>query len=183
MTKAGRPRAWALIAGGGTAGHALPGISAGRALVAEGHPVGSIRFVAPKSSLSEPEDTPVGPGDLSGGDSSGGIGPNLRQGADSGSVIGDGTGTANSADASQLAALVGTPPVGSLAPAPTTSSTPTPAPQGNQTEAGQTDQLFTSLADGAQVDPLTQQLHGTRSNDANGDLWQDNLTVVPETGL
>ena len=51
MTKAGRPRAWALIAGGGTAGHALPGISAGRALVAEGHPVGSIRFVGSRRGV------------------------------------------------------------------------------------------------------------------------------------
>ena len=36
---------WALIAGGGTAGHTLPGIAIGRALVARGHPVAAIRFV------------------------------------------------------------------------------------------------------------------------------------------
>ncbi|CAN5771369.1 undecaprenyldiphospho-muramoylpentapeptide beta-N-acetylglucosaminyltransferase [soil metagenome] len=36
---------WALVAGGGTAGHLLPGISVARALVDAGHPAGSIHFV------------------------------------------------------------------------------------------------------------------------------------------
>ncbi len=36
---------WALVAGGGTAGHLLPGISVARALVAAGHAPGSIHFV------------------------------------------------------------------------------------------------------------------------------------------
>jgi UDP-N-acetylglucosamine--N-acetylmuramyl-(pentapeptide) pyrophosphoryl-undecaprenol N-acetylglucosamine transferase len=36
---------WALIAGGGTAGHTLPGIAVARALVAAGHPAESIHFV------------------------------------------------------------------------------------------------------------------------------------------
>ncbi|MCU1370005.1 MAG: UDP-N-acetylglucosamine--N-acetylmuramyl-(pentapeptide) pyrophosphoryl-undecaprenol [Ilumatobacteraceae bacterium] len=36
---------WALIAGGGTAGHLLPGLSVARALVAEGHDPASIHFV------------------------------------------------------------------------------------------------------------------------------------------
>ena len=36
---------WALIAGGGTAGHTLPGIAIGRALVGRGHPASAIHFV------------------------------------------------------------------------------------------------------------------------------------------
>ncbi len=36
---------WALIAGGGTVGHTLPGIAIGRALVDRGHPASSIHFV------------------------------------------------------------------------------------------------------------------------------------------
>ncbi len=36
---------WAVIAGGGTAGHTLPGIAIARALVARGHEPSSIRFV------------------------------------------------------------------------------------------------------------------------------------------
>lgn len=36
---------WVLVAGGGTAGHTLPGIAVARALVDRGHPAGSIRFV------------------------------------------------------------------------------------------------------------------------------------------
>ena len=39
------PPTWALIVGGGTAGHTLPGIAIGRALVARGHDVGTIHFV------------------------------------------------------------------------------------------------------------------------------------------
>ncbi|HUR18017.1 MAG TPA: undecaprenyldiphospho-muramoylpentapeptide beta-N-acetylglucosaminyltransferase [Acidimicrobiales bacterium] len=43
----GRPRraTWAMIAGGGTAGHVLPALAVGRALVARGHAAGSIGFV------------------------------------------------------------------------------------------------------------------------------------------
>lgn len=37
--------AWAVIAGGGTAGHTLPGIAIGRALVARGHDPATIHFV------------------------------------------------------------------------------------------------------------------------------------------
>ncbi|MCB1004577.1 MAG: undecaprenyldiphospho-muramoylpentapeptide beta-N-acetylglucosaminyltransferase [Acidimicrobiales bacterium] len=37
--------AWAVIAGGGTAGHTLPGIAIARALVARGHRPGTIHFV------------------------------------------------------------------------------------------------------------------------------------------
>lgn len=36
---------WALVAGGGTAGHLLPGLSVARALVDAGHPASSIHFV------------------------------------------------------------------------------------------------------------------------------------------
>jgi UDP-N-acetylglucosamine--N-acetylmuramyl-(pentapeptide) pyrophosphoryl-undecaprenol N-acetylglucosamine transferase len=39
------PPTWALIVGGGTAGHTLPGIAIGRALVARGHDAASIHFV------------------------------------------------------------------------------------------------------------------------------------------
>ena len=39
------PATWALIAGGGTAGHTLPGIAIARALVAAGHPAESVHFV------------------------------------------------------------------------------------------------------------------------------------------
>lgn len=40
-----RSPTWALIAGGGTAGHTLPGIAIGRALVGRGHPASAIHFV------------------------------------------------------------------------------------------------------------------------------------------
>ena len=39
------PPTWALIVGGGTAGHTLPGIAIGRALVARGHDGATIHFV------------------------------------------------------------------------------------------------------------------------------------------
>ena len=39
------PPTWALIAGGGTAGHTLPGIAIGRALVVRGHAASSVHFV------------------------------------------------------------------------------------------------------------------------------------------
>lgn len=38
-------RVWALVAGGGTAGHVLPALAAAGALVARGHPTDSIHFV------------------------------------------------------------------------------------------------------------------------------------------
>lgn len=39
------PPTWALVAGGGTAGHLLPGLAVARALVAAGHPADTIHFV------------------------------------------------------------------------------------------------------------------------------------------
>lgn len=39
------PPTWALVAGGGTAGHTLPGIAVARALVDRGHPPESVHFV------------------------------------------------------------------------------------------------------------------------------------------
>jgi UDP-N-acetylglucosamine--N-acetylmuramyl-(pentapeptide) pyrophosphoryl-undecaprenol N-acetylglucosamine transferase len=43
--KESRDGTWAVIAGGGTAGHVLPGIAIGKALVARGHPPQTIHFV------------------------------------------------------------------------------------------------------------------------------------------
>ena len=45
------PSTFAVIAGGGTAGHVLPGLAIGRALVDAGHPAGSIRFVGAERGL------------------------------------------------------------------------------------------------------------------------------------
>lgn len=39
------PGTWAVIAGGGTAGHVVPGLAVARALVARGHPASSIHWV------------------------------------------------------------------------------------------------------------------------------------------
>ena len=39
------PRTWAVIAGGGTAGHVLPGLSVARELVRRGHDADTIHFV------------------------------------------------------------------------------------------------------------------------------------------
>jgi undecaprenyldiphospho-muramoylpentapeptide beta-N-acetylglucosaminyltransferase len=45
MTRRGNPPTWAIIAGGGTAGHVLPAVSIARALVARGHAVETIHLV------------------------------------------------------------------------------------------------------------------------------------------
>ena len=44
-------RCWAIIAGGGTAGHVVPAIAIGRALVERGHPPETIRFVGSKRGI------------------------------------------------------------------------------------------------------------------------------------
>jgi undecaprenyldiphospho-muramoylpentapeptide beta-N-acetylglucosaminyltransferase len=48
---AGADRTYALVAGGGTAGHVLPGLAVARALVARGHDAGSIHFVGSARGL------------------------------------------------------------------------------------------------------------------------------------
>lgn len=47
----GEPGTYALVAGGGTAGHVLPGLAVARALVARGHAAGSIHFVGSERGL------------------------------------------------------------------------------------------------------------------------------------
>jgi undecaprenyldiphospho-muramoylpentapeptide beta-N-acetylglucosaminyltransferase len=42
---------WAIVAGGGTAGHVLPGLAISRALVARGHPAGTIHFVGSERGI------------------------------------------------------------------------------------------------------------------------------------
>lgn len=49
-TRGGR-RSWAIICGGGTAGHVLPAIAIGRALVDRGHPATSIHFVGARHGM------------------------------------------------------------------------------------------------------------------------------------
>ena len=44
-------RCWAVIAGGGTAGHVVPAIAIGEALVARGHPRNTIHFVGSKRGI------------------------------------------------------------------------------------------------------------------------------------
>jgi len=47
----GSARTWALIAGGGTGGHVVPAIAIGQALVAAGHPAGTVCFVGSRRGL------------------------------------------------------------------------------------------------------------------------------------
>ena len=42
---------WAIIAGGGTAGHVVPGLAVAHALVARGHPAESIHWVGGRRCL------------------------------------------------------------------------------------------------------------------------------------
>ncbi len=44
-------RPWAIICGGGTAGHVVPAIAVGRALVDRGHPAASIHFVGARHGI------------------------------------------------------------------------------------------------------------------------------------
>ncbi len=45
------PECWAIVAGGGTAGHVLPGLAVARVLTARGHPAESIHFVGSTRGL------------------------------------------------------------------------------------------------------------------------------------
>ena len=47
----GEPGTFALVAGGGTAGHVLPGLAVARALVARGHDPATIHFVGSERGL------------------------------------------------------------------------------------------------------------------------------------
>lgn len=47
----GAGRVWALIAGGGTAGHVVPAVAVGRALVGRGHAPASIHFVGSRRGI------------------------------------------------------------------------------------------------------------------------------------
>ena len=47
------PRTWAVIAGGGTAGHVLPGLSVARELVRRGHDADTIHFVGADRGIEE----------------------------------------------------------------------------------------------------------------------------------
>ncbi len=54
MTSAGTPapgRVWALVAGGGTAGHVLPGVAVAKELVAQGHDPSEIHFVGAERGI------------------------------------------------------------------------------------------------------------------------------------
>ncbi len=42
---------WAIVAGGGTAGHVLPGLAVARALVARGHPPGTVHWVGSRIGI------------------------------------------------------------------------------------------------------------------------------------
>ena len=46
-----RDAAWAVIAGGGTAGHVVPALAVGRALVQRGHPAASVHFVGSRRGI------------------------------------------------------------------------------------------------------------------------------------
>ena len=50
-SRSARTPTWAVIAGGGTAGHVLPALAAARALVDRGHPPGTIHFVGSARGL------------------------------------------------------------------------------------------------------------------------------------
>ncbi|HWC10720.1 MAG TPA: undecaprenyldiphospho-muramoylpentapeptide beta-N-acetylglucosaminyltransferase, partial [Acidimicrobiales bacterium] len=47
----GQATTWAIVAGGGTAGHVLPGLAVARALVARGHPSASVHWVGSRIGI------------------------------------------------------------------------------------------------------------------------------------
>jgi uncharacterized protein (TIGR03118 family) len=140
---------------------------------------GSIRFVAPKGNSSDPFD----PGE---GDGGGPVGPSLASplppaGASGAAGVG---GTAGTAGAQLLAALLDLSPTSQSAALPVQGGAKAPAATGDRTGGNGVDTVFASLAGGARMDPITMQVQGARGSDAGPtDLWQDNLTVVPEAGL
>lgn len=55
-----KPRAWAVVAGGGTGGHVVPALAIARALVARGHEQSTIHFVGSKRGIDERLVRPTG---------------------------------------------------------------------------------------------------------------------------
>jgi undecaprenyldiphospho-muramoylpentapeptide beta-N-acetylglucosaminyltransferase len=51
VNHSGHGGAWAVIGGGGTGGHVIPAVAIAKALVARGHPAGSIRFIGSSRGL------------------------------------------------------------------------------------------------------------------------------------
>jgi uncharacterized protein (TIGR03118 family) len=138
---------------------------------------GSIRFVAPKTSLDEPSD----PGSGDGGSP---VGPSLAlPPAPTGSSGSTGdSGTAGTSGAELVAALLNPSQAGPTSPAQGTVEKP--ATDGGRLDERSSNELFASIASGVKVDPLTSQIHGPQGSEAGSmDLWQENLATAPEAGL
>ena len=140
---------------------------------------GSIRFVAPKGSGTEPFD----PG---AGDGGGPVGPSLASPlapAGASGAAGAG-GTAGTAGARLLAALLDLSPTSQPTALAVQGGAKAPAAAGGWTGGSGVDDMFASLAGGVQVDPFTLQVQGTQGSDtASQDLWQDNWATSFEAKL